>query len=181
MTTECGQCSDARALRRRVMRNGDELRPELTKDPFDTAPALYAYNIPRYYTMLVRAREFAKRRQLHLSWTVAYDIPLHHDDRELSSELLHAKRCRWLQSHDQYTSHITSLLPLVVGLPIRLTENIDRKRSLFRGRRGFIVNWAVHPDGSAQCVNEEWILDKSPPAVYIFSPELLCRSMLTSA
>ncbi len=94
--------------------------------------------MPRYFVILLRAREFAKRRGIAMTWCFAKGIPLHRDDRDLPQRQLNVKRARWLRRHDQDTAHITSCLPLVVGLPVRFTEAVDRHRSLFRGIRGFI-------------------------------------------
>ena len=97
---------------------------------------MYAYNVPRYYTVMLRAREFARVHQRRSRWCVARDCPLHRDDRDLPGDQLDAKRSRWLLRHDQHTAHLASSLPLAPGLPVRITEAIDRGRHLFRGRRG---------------------------------------------
>ena len=141
-------------------------KPELKQPPFDVAPALYAYNVPRYYTILLRAREYAKANNLQLSWCLARDIPLHRDDRDLPPEQLDAKRCRWLGQHDQNTSHIASQTALAKGLPFRLTDAVDRGRGLFRGRRGIMVGWAPHPEEERIDVDGEWFLTKMPFVIY---------------
>ena len=84
-----------------------------------SAPAIYNYNVPKYRAVHLRSREFAKRHNRQLSWCFARDVPLFQDDRELPEKQLHAKRCKWLDRHDQETSHLTSVLPCVVGLPVR--------------------------------------------------------------
>ena len=170
MGEECVHCSTARSNRRRVMRAADVERPELHEPPFDTAPALYAYNVPRYYTILLRAREYARINSLQLQWCVARDIPLHQDDRDLPIEQLDEKRWRWLHMHDQHTSHIASQLPLVQGLPIRITDAVDRKRGLFRGRRGNIFGWASHPEEERATVDGGVLLTRMPLAIYCHFP-----------
>ena len=59
---------------------------EIGRPPFDTAPAFYAFNVPRYYTLIQRAREFAYviRRKMH--WCFATDLPLNAEDRELAPQ-----------------------------------------------------------------------------------------------
>ena len=76
------------------------------------------------------AREFAKQQNIQLTWCYARDTPMHPDDRELKTKSLDDKRVSWLQRHDQDTCNITSLLPLVVGMPVRLTDHVDRRRQL---------------------------------------------------
>ena len=66
----------------------------------------------------------------------APDVPLHPEDRELSQDKLDAKRFSWLRRHDQETSHPTSIYFLAVGMPIRLTDNVDRSSQLYRSREG---------------------------------------------
>jgi hypothetical protein len=170
MREQCSGCQQRRAKRRRVMTADDYDRPELKQPPFDTAPALYAYNVPRYYTVLLRAREYARAHGLQLSWCVARDVPLTREDRDLPLEQLDAKRRRWLENHDQHTSHIASQVPCVAGLPVRLTDTVDRRRQLFRGRRGRIVGWAPHPEEERIDVDGEWLLTRMPQCIYIFFP-----------
>ena len=79
----------------------------------------------------LRTREFAKENNVQLCWRYARDVPLHPGDRDLPLAALQAKLTAWLSRHDQETSHLTSILPLVVGMPIRLTENVDRERPMY--------------------------------------------------
>ena len=85
----------------------------------------------------------------------------------MPAEQLDAKRRSWLLRHDQDTKHIASSLPLVVGLPVRLTDTIDRKRFLFRGRRGHIYDWSPHPEEITQEVDDIWLLDRLPTVIYV--------------
>ena len=98
---------------------------ELHAPPYSEAPALYNFNVPRYFSMQFRAREFAKQKNVQLTWCYAKDVPLHPGDRELTQEALEAKLFSWLRRHDQQTSHIPSLFALARGMPIRLTESVD--------------------------------------------------------
>ena len=41
--------------------------------------------------MNLRAEEFAKSRGMKISWVVAKDVPLFHEDRSLPKEALHEK------------------------------------------------------------------------------------------
>ena len=100
--------------------------------------------MPRYFSTNLRAREFAKQNNVQLTWAYAKDVPLHPEDRELKQEALLEKLFAWLRRHDQETSHLASIYALAVGLPIRLTENVDRSRELYRGRKGFIF-WRMGP------------------------------------
>ena len=131
--TNCGACQTERSRRHRVLDNLSNLPPSLKSDPYTHAPALYTFNVPRYFSTNLRAREFAKQADLQLSWCYAKDVPLHPEDRNLTSKALEAKLFSWLRRHDQETGHLSSIYALAVGMPIRLTENVDRGRQLYRG------------------------------------------------
>ena len=138
-STECEQCRKDRKARFRVGQNA--ARPETEEDrlAYSKAPALFNFNVPRYFTMLLRAREFAKAHHVQIAWTYALDTPLHPEDRDLSQEKLEAKRLQWLRRHDQDTANLTSVLPLAVGMPVRLTDTLDRNLQLYRHRRGTVT------------------------------------------
>ena len=56
---------------------------------------------------------------------------------------------RWLEFHDRYTNGIPGLLPLVVDLPIRFTEAIDKKsreQGVFKHTRGVLRTWELCAD-----------------------------------
>ena len=177
---ECVACHTARKDRCRVLSQQKGLRllesvshtslPE-EKIAFSKAPALYSFNVPKYFAILLRAREFAKTRNIQLTWCYARDTPMHPSDRELKPEALNEKRLSWLQRHDQDTGNITSLLPLAVGMPIRLTDNVDRNRQLYRGRRGFLHAWTLHPESTTLETNGEMLIDRLPLVIYVIFPE----------
>ena len=135
---ECSACAAKRKQCKRVLPHGPVKDRELQEEPFASAPAIYSYNLPKYYAMHLRAREFARVHRQKLSWIIARDVPLFSEDRALEPPKLRAKLCKWLLNHDQKTKHITSIMPLVKGLPVRLTESIERQRGLFRNRCGSV-------------------------------------------
>ena len=56
VSNECTACREARSARRRVLDMQSLPSTQLDEAPFDSAPALYAYNVPRYYALLQRSR-----------------------------------------------------------------------------------------------------------------------------
>ena len=100
----------------------------------------------------------------------ARDVPLFHADRELPPEQLHNKLAAWLQRHDQDTAHISGMFPLVPDLPVRLTDTIDRKRRLYRSRRGRVTGWAPHPAETRIATDSGWLLSHMPKAIYLHFP-----------
>ena len=105
-------------------------------------------------------RDSVNCQQLH--WATAQDTPLHTDIQSLPKEELDAKRRRWLRLPHQDTAHVAGPLPLTVGMPIRLTETLDREHNLCRGRRGVLIGWAPHPKEERLNVDGEWLLSKLP-------------------
>ena len=108
---ECQECHAERIKRHRVMTPGDAVPPELHRKPFNGAPALYTFNVPRYFATNLRAREYAKQNNVQLSWCYARDVPLHPGDRNLPHDKLDAKLFSWLRRHDQETCHLPSIYP----------------------------------------------------------------------
>jgi hypothetical protein len=56
-------------------------------------------------------------------------------------------------------------------MPVRLTDTVDRKRQMYRGRRGLIYGWTLHPACIPEDVDGEWLLDRLPLVIYIHFPE----------
>ena len=170
--SECATCRYTRTLRQRVLSletvphsaSGQARVPaEVRQPPFTDAPALYTFNVPRYFNIQLRAREFARKRNSQLLWCHAVDIPLHPGDRDLPEATLRSKFAGWLSRHDQETSHLTSIFPLVKNLPVRITDSIDRDLQLYKGRRGKIYGWSLHPETLFTDVeNCESLLDRLP-------------------
>ena len=94
-----------------------------------------------------------------MTWVKAHDTPLHRDDLSLEQEQLDAKRKRWLSFHDQRTAGILGLLPLAKGLPVRLTDSVDRPLKLYKHRRGVIVGWVLHADEASAVSGNQRLLD----------------------
>ena len=60
----------------------------------------------------------------------------------LDKAALDVKRRRWLEFHDQKTGGIMGLLPLIKGLPVRLTEHVNRNKGLFKNTKCKIHEWS---------------------------------------
>ena len=171
MRMECQECQCLRGNRRRVLQESETKNDNLHTAPFDVAPALYAYNVPRFQALMYRARVFAREHNAALHWCYAQDVPLHCDDRDLPIEQLNEKRRRYLGYHDQQTCHVASLVPLVKDLPVKLTDAINREKHLFRGARGYITGWAPHQAEERTEVDDEILLSHMPPIIYVKFPK----------
>ena len=56
---------------------------------------------------------------------------------------MHAVDMRWLQEHDRHTGDLPGMLILAHGMPVALTDHIDRSpdKLLLRGRVGHVHSW----------------------------------------
>ena len=162
-------CTAERQRRARVLGDLRFIPTALTKPPYSAAPALYIFSVPRYFSSQLRAREFAKQNNVQLSWCYAKDVPLHPGDRELKADSLQEKLFSWLRRHDQETCHLPRILPLAVGMPVRLLESVDREKQLYRGRRGFIYGWTLAHNCILVDVAGEFLLDRLPTVIYILN------------
>ena len=57
-----------------------------------------------------------------------------------------------------------------MGLPVRLTESVDRRRGIFRNPRGVIVGWAPDPAEEKEEVDGDHVLSHMPLCTYVYFP-----------
>ena len=55
---------------------------------------------------------------------------------------LTAEKLQWLQRHDKECGGLYGVLPLCVGMPVRATDHLDRKRGILKGTKGLVVGWS---------------------------------------
>ena len=63
LRTECAACKARREARHRVLTDSTHIPTELRESPFTEAPAIYSFNVPRYYSLQLRAREYSKQKR----------------------------------------------------------------------------------------------------------------------
>ena len=126
---ECEICSRERKRRCRIIREED---PRSRQEPFVDALYVLANNVPKYNAIMVRSEEFAKRHQEQILWVVAKDNPYNFSNRGLSSDANESQIIKWLQEHDMKSSGLPGMLPLIAGLPVRLTDTISRTSRLHK-------------------------------------------------
>ena len=74
---------------------------------------------------------------------------------------------RWLQYHDKDTEGLPGALPLALGMPVALTEHLDRSddKRLLKGSKGYVHSWVWHHNDRIPTVvyvkfdNATWRLD----------------------
>lgn len=99
-------------------------------------------------------------------------------------EELDARRQEWATHHGQKTNDICGVLPLVMDMPIRITQtDPNHKQILFKNRRCRLHGWKLHDVDLARlqgCSTQEMILEyllleiflKIQRVTWVWSPDL---------
>ena len=150
------ECEDCKAERRRrccVAIAGNHNEKKHLDEAFAVAPYIHPFNYPKYHAQQLRSILFAKAKHRRLLWVRAHDWPIADGDEELTKEDLARLRHIWLQYHDKATAGIMGLLPLVYGLPMRLTDTEDASRQAYKNARCTLVGWTLSAAEEAR-INE---------------------------
>ena len=116
--------------------------------------AIFLHNDPKYFIDEFRAQEFSRTRNLCINWVGARDKPRHKDDQNLTLEALSKKPLQWLSRDDAKTGGMMSLLPLIKGLPVRMTETVDRAFGIVKHRAGIVLGWILHEEPTTSLNSE---------------------------
>lgn len=141
-TQECEQCEQERRRRCRVMMTIHESNGERTVPKFATAPYVHPFNLPKYQAQISHAVLCAKASSRKIFWVVAQDEPRDVTCFQNAGDL-NDKRKEWLMKHDKQTAGILGVLPLVKGMPVRLTETQDRSTGAFKHATGTLIGWCL--------------------------------------
>ena len=94
-----------------------------------------------------RARRYALEHGKQILWCFAKDT---FPAATLAADPnLPGRKLEFLQHHDRECADLPGLVPLVVGLPVTLSEHVDREKGLLRGGLCTIVGWRVAADEMA--------------------------------
>ena len=114
-------------------------------DRFAEAPYIHPYNVPKYMAAALRSQNFARSVKRPVLWVMARDTPVTDADKSLKGEALHRARERWWQLHDQKTSGVPGIFPLVQGLPVQFTTTYARADHIFKFTRCRLWGWELQP------------------------------------
>ena len=191
---ECAVCQAERQRRCQVLTDSTGLSPgqkkaeasEVPQDEektkrfldFAGAPYIHPYNQPKYHALICHAVHFAEVKSQQVFWCVAQDWPITSEEEALSQEQLQALRESWLLAHDQKTNGIMGLLPLVINMPIRFTDTVDREKKIFKQTTGILKKIRVSEEERKRIMSEvadetQIVLKSMPKAltIEILSPE----------
>jgi len=138
---ECSICKEERKSKILVAQGNQDAR--FGNEKFLKAPAIFANNDLKYESNKLRAQQYATRTGQAVTYVIAKDTPSAEALRERPD--LPAHKLAWLQRHDRESGNLYGALPLVPGMPVALTDHIDRspEKQLLRGRVGYIHSWVL--------------------------------------
>ena len=74
-----------------------------------------------------------------------------------------------LKRHDRESGKLYGALPLLIGMPVAVTEHINRsyERRIIKGRGGYIHSWVLAPEEQSVYEDDVRILQKLPTVVFV--------------
>ena len=161
---ECGHCQAERRRRQLVATGPDDERfllPEFVK-----ATAIYPNQDVKCKVARQRAVDWAASEGKQISWVYARDAARHgtFQQRPYTS----SDKVRWLGYHDKACADMPGWLPLAVGMPVVLTDHLDRgEKQLLRGCHATIHSWVVDEDEGAVADAAEVTLRRMPRQIVL--------------
>ena len=133
---ECTKCKKEREERILVASGPEDKR--FMEPKFLAAPAVVPNNDMKYELNKKRALGYASKKKTGVLYCRAKDKLLHEAIRT-TPDLL-AQIISWLTRHDRESGDLYGILPLMRGMPVALTEHIDRSedKRLLRRRVGWV-------------------------------------------
>ena len=82
---------------------------------------------------------------------------------------LPSQKMSWVNRHDRESGGLDGVLLLMKGMPVAMTDHIDRssEKRILRGRVGFVDSWVFADDERNAFENGRRILKKRPKGVYV--------------
>ena len=82
---------------------------------------------------------------------------------------LPSQKVSWLNRHDRESGDLYGVLPLVKGMPVAMSDHIDRssEKRILRGRVGVVDSWVLGDEEKSVFENGKRILRKLPKVVYV--------------
>ena len=135
---ECSYCAADRRSRILVAQGAADTR---FQKEFADAVAIFGTNDIKYHVNKLRAIQWANARDKQPYLFVAQDVASSVVVQEKPN--LTTEKLQWLQRHDKECGGLYGVLPLCVGMPVRATDHLDRKRGILKGTKGYVVGWST--------------------------------------
>ena len=165
MHMECDVCKRQRATRKLVADNENDMR--FQEDRFLTAPAVFPTNDSKYDVNKKRSLNFAASQNQGIMYCVAQDKPSAQALRERPD--LPERKLEFLKRHDRESGDLYGILPLIKGMPVAMTDHIDRSidKRILRGRVGYVHSWVLHDQEKSSFQNGRRILQNLPRVIFV--------------
>ena len=139
-----------------VADNGKDLR--FQEDTFVKAPAVFPNNDRTYDVNKKRSLHFAAAQNQGIMYCIAKDVPSNQALQERSD--LPARKIEFLSRHDRESGDLYGILPLIKGMPVAMTDHIDRSidKRILRGRVGYVHSWILDSQEESSFENGKRIL-----------------------
>ena len=100
-------------------------------------------------------------------YCVANDKPSNNALRERPD--IPARKVEFLSRHDRESGDLYGILPLIKGMPVAMTDHIDRSndKRILRGRVGHVQSWVLDDKETSQFENGKRILTKLPKVIFV--------------
>ena len=157
---ECSYCAVDRRSRILVAQGDADTR---FQNEFADAVAIFGTNNIKYHVNKLRAIQWANARQNQAYLFVAQDVASPVVVQEKPN--VTAEKLQWLQRHDKECGGLCGVLPLCVGMPVRATDHLDRKRGILKGTKGLVVGWSEITDETP--APEGVVCNALPAVVYV--------------
>ena len=174
VSMECKECTSERQRRNRLLKEKD---PRLHQEPFLTAPYVHKNNDPKYHAMLLRTVEAAKRADKtpkHIMLITAEDSFQNPNELARSEDKRQQPRERLLQFNDMKTNGNPGLLPVFLGMKVRVTSKIadgsdaqKRPIKILKHTSCTICGWEKHPADEEMQKGSQRILNYMPTIIFL--------------
>ena len=84
------------------------------------------------------------------------------------AERKRANEVKWLSLHHQKCGGLFGVVPLVRGMPVHLTQHVDRSdKALLKQRVGTLVGWDLHDEEETPPTAQDHHLSYMPKCIYV--------------
>ena len=114
----------------------------------------------KYEVNKLRAQGYASKSGTGIMYCPAKDTPTA-DALRVRSDLA-SQKVSWLNRHDRESGDLYGMPPLIEGMPVAMTDHIDRNsdKRIIRGRVGYVHSWVLADDEKSVFENGKRILRK---------------------
>ena len=128
---------------------------------------MFPTNDSKYDVNKKRSLNFAASQNQGIMYCIAQDKPSAQALRERPD--LPERKLEFLSRHDRASGDLYGILPLIKGMPVAMTDHIDRSidKRILRGRVGHVHSWVLHDEEKSSFQNGKRILQYLPKVIFV--------------